>query len=185
MDPCGSSPLPSSPTRIAVGSQQPAKVAAATVVLQRAFPGAEVVALGVEGGVGPLPLSVEETIRGALERARRALREGGADLGVGIEDGLEETPHGTFLGSWAAAIDRRGRVGLGAGMRILLPPEVVQAVRRGEDLGQIVREHSSLVDSETGGAIGWLTRGLVTREEAHRHAVAAALAPFLPGAVQW
>jgi len=181
----GTSPLRSQPRRIALGSQQPAKVAAATAVLRAAFPQAEIVALAIEGDVGPVPLSADETIRGALARARRALVEGHANLAIGIEDGVEETPYGTFLGSWAAAVDRGGRVGLGAGMRIALPPDVAEAVRRGEDLGWIVRQRCGVAGGEIAGAIGWLTQGLITREEAHRHAVAAALAPFLPAEVEW
>ncbi len=161
------------PRRIALGSQHPAKVAATTAVLRRVFPHAEFTAVGVDSGVRPSPVSADETIRGALARARRALEETGADLGIGIEDGIEETPHGTFLGSWAAVVDRNGRTGLGGGMRIALPPEIAEPARAGRDLGDLVRAHGA-------GTIGWLTRGLVTREEAHRQAVAAALVPFLP-----
>src|SRR3990172_372438 len=121
-------PPPSAPRRIAIGSQHPAKVAAATAVLRQAFPHAQIIALTVDSGVRPAPTSAEETIQGALGRARRALEEAGADLGIGIEDGIEETPHGTFLGGSA---------------HVLAP-----------------------------------------REEPPRHAVAAALAPFLPGVVE-
>src|SRR3990172_627135 len=108
-------PPPSAPRRIAIGSQHPAKVAAATAVLRQAFPHAQIIALTVDSGVRPAPTSAEETIQGALGRARRALEEAGADLGIGIEDGIEETPHGTFLGGWAAVVDRSGRGGLGGG----------------------------------------------------------------------
>ncbi len=184
MAPHGSSPPPSVPRRIAIGSQHPAKVAAATAVVRQVFPHAEIIALAVDSGVGPAPTSAEETIQGALARARRALEEGGADLGIGIEDGIEETPYGTFLGGWAAVVDRGGRVGLGGGMRIALPPDVAALVRRGQDIGEVVRERSALPEVEMVGTIGWLTRRLVTREEAHRHAIAAALALFLPGAVR-
>src|SRR3989304_2588759 len=151
MAPRRSSPPPSAPRRIAIGSQHPAKVAAAPAVPRQAFPHAEIIALTVDSGVRPAPTSAEETIQGALGRARRALEEAGADLGIGIEDGIEETPHGTFLGGWAAVVDRSGRVGLGGGMRIALPPEVAELAPPGE---------------------------------AHRRAVAAALAPFLPGVVE-
>src|SRR3989304_4543556 len=106
-------PPPSAPRRIAIGSQHPAKVAAATAVLRQAFPHAEIIALTVDSGVRPAPTSAEETIQGALGRAPPALGEG-----------------------------------------------------------------------ELVGPSGWPPRRLVTREEAHRHAVAAALAPFLPGVVE-
>lgn len=179
-----SSPAPGAPKRVAIGSVHPAKVAAATAVLRQVFPHAEIMALSVDSGVGTAPTTAEETIRGALARAHRAMKEAGADLGIGIEDGIEESPYGTFLGGWAAIVDRGGRTGLGGGMRIALPPEIAAEARRGRDLGEVVRERSALPEVSMVGAIGWLTRRLVTREEAHRHAVAAALAPFLPGDVE-
>ncbi len=168
------------PRRIALGSQHPAKVAAATAVLRRVFPDAEIITLDVESGVRRSPVSPGETIQGALARARRAREHADADLGVGIEDGIEDTDHGTFLGSWAAVVDRSGRSGLGGGMRIALPPDLAEEARQGGDLGRLVRARAAPRDIDTLGAIGWLTGGLVTREEAHRQAIAAALVPFLP-----
>src|SRR3972149_6770300 len=52
----------------------------------------------------------------------------------------------------------------------------------GTALGGAVRHRSAREKVESVGPIGWLPRRLVTREEAHSHAVAAAPAPFLPGA---
>src|SRR3989304_4813660 len=79
-------PPPSAPRRIAIGSQHPAKVAAATAVLRQAFPHAEIIALTVDSGVRPAPTSAGETIQGALGRARRALGGIGAVLGIGMEE---------------------------------------------------------------------------------------------------
>src|SRR3990172_5269683 len=76
------------------------------------------------------------------------VEEVGADLGIGIEDGIEETPHGTFLGGWAAVVDRSGRVGLGGGMRIALPPEVAELARHRPDLPEVLRERSALEEVE-------------------------------------
>src|SRR3989337_50513 len=100
------SPPPSAPGRIAIGSQHPAKVAAATAVLRQAFPHAEIIALTVDSGVRPAPTSAEETIQGALGRARRALEEAGADLGIDRKSTRLNSSHGTFLGGWAAVVDR-------------------------------------------------------------------------------
>ena len=166
--------------KIAIGSQGPAKVAAATAVLRQVYGDPEIVAVSVPSGVGDAPVSSEEAIRGALGRARSALEYADADLGIGIEDGIEETPHGTFLGGWAAVVDRTGRVGLAGGTRIALPEDWPSRVRRCKALGPILRERPAPAEQQSWGAIGWLTRGLVIREEVHRQAVAAALAPFLP-----
>ncbi|MBI3976369.1 MAG: DUF84 family protein [Armatimonadetes bacterium] len=164
--------------KIAVGSEGPAKVSAVRAVAAQVFPHAEIVALPVESGVPDLPGSPAEAVQGAVSRARRALQQTRADLGVGIEDGVEDTPFGTFLGGWVAVVDQKGRTGLGGGLRIALPEEVAPLVRAGQ--AQAVYERVGKGQDRVWGTIGWLTCGLVTREEAHRHAVAAALVPFLP-----
>src|SRR3972149_2479175 len=122
MAPRRSSPPPSAPRRIAIGSQHPAKVAAATAVLRQAFPHAEIIALTVDSGVRPAPTSAEETIPGARGRARRAP---GAAVGAGGGGG-----------------------GRGGGMPIPRPLEVAELARRGRDLGEVVRERSALEEVE-------------------------------------
>lgn len=165
---------------IVVGSTSRSKASAVRQVAGRAFPGAGVVAVDVPSGVAAQPTSREEAIRGALARARGALGTAGADLGVGIEGGVEVHPEGVFLSAWCAALDREGTAGLGSGMRIRLPDDVARRVLAGEELGAIVDAMADDADAhEALGAIGVLTRGLVTREEALAHAVAAALAAFL------
>lgn len=88
--------------RIAVGSTNPAKVAASRAVLERAFPQAEVVAVEVPSGVPPQPIGAEETAAGARQRARLALAAvPGAFLGVGLEGGID--PEGHLLNCCAVA----------------------------------------------------------------------------------
>jgi len=166
--------------RIAVGSPSPAKLTAVEEVLRRAFAAAEIILVPVASGVPAMPRSLEETVRGARARAGAARARAGADLGVGIEGGVEPTSHGLFLTSWAAVVDAAGRVGLGSGPRVALPAEIAARLGEGEALGPLVDAVLGVPDARGRvGAIGWLTRGLLTREEAQRQAVAAALVPFL------
>jgi inosine/xanthosine triphosphatase len=165
---------------IAVGSSNPAKVAAAEAASAKLWPGAKVVAVEAASGVAEQPRTDEEAVRGAENRARAALAAAGADLGLGLEGNTVETPDGMFLSGWAVAVDRSGRRGIGCGGRLLLPPSVADEVRRGRELGPVMDERTGGRDTKKGpGAVGILTKGLVSRPAAFETAVIYALVPFL------
>jgi len=165
--------------RIVIGSTSPSKVRAARSVLQQAFPDAEILSLDIPSGVSPQPRSLEETVQGAINRAKAALERYRADLGIGIEGGIEETPFGAVMCAWVAVVDRGGRLGLGSGPRVMLPEVLASRALAGEELGPIVDELLGAEEAhETHGTIGLLTRGLLRREEMLEVAVAAALAPI-------
>ena len=44
----------------------------------------------MQSGVSPQPFSDEETIQGAINRARAAVKETGADIGIGLEGGYRK-----------------------------------------------------------------------------------------------
>jgi inosine/xanthosine triphosphatase len=162
---------------IAVGSGNPVKLAA-TERAARSLD-ASVRAVAVASGVPEQPRGRGETVRGAENRARAALE--GADLGVGIEGGVEESSGGLALIMWAAATDGT-RLVRGGGPTLPLPSEIADRVRAGEELGPVMDD----VLGEEGvardqGAAGALTAGAIDRESALRHAVAGALAPWLSG----
>ncbi|MDR7434479.1 MAG: inosine/xanthosine triphosphatase [Armatimonadota bacterium] len=166
--------------RIVIGSTSPSKVEAAWRVLQRAFPGAEIESLEVPSGVSPQPRSMEETVQGAINRAKAALERYGAKLGVGIEGGVEVTPYGVMMCAWVAIMNRDGRLGLGSGPRVMLPESLAVRALAGEELGPIVDDLlGSSEGHESFGTIGLLTKGLLRREAMLEVAVVAALAPFL------
>lgn len=166
--------------RIALGSTSDSKVRAARAVFGRAFPGAEIVPVAVASVVAAQPTSDDETIRGALHRAREARERTGADLGVGIEGGVQRDTRGVWVSAWAAVVDASGREGLGSGLRCRLPGWMARRTASGEELGAIVDTYVGEADThETWGAIGLLTAGLVDRQAALEQAIAAALPPFL------
>jgi inosine/xanthosine triphosphatase len=167
--------------RVAVGSTNPVKLGAARAVASRLAPGTEVVGVAVASGVPDQPWGDEETIRGALARARAARSATDADLGIGIEGGVVAVDDGTVRTcAWAAVVTRDGRETIGGSLAMTLPPRVAELVRGGVELGHAM-------DAVTGthnvkqnlGAVGILTRGLVTRQQAYEALVAYALAPLL------
>lgn len=164
--------------RIAVGSTNPAKVAASRAVFERAFPEAEIVPVEVPSGVPAQPVGVEETAAGARQRARLALAAvPGAFLGVGLERGVDR--EGYLLNCCAVATPQ-GAVHVAWGVRFLLPPVVVRRVLAGEELGAVMDEVSGIPGSKrTLGAVGILTNKLLTRDAMWQPAIACALAPVL------
>ena len=176
-----SSEFPVAFGRVAVGSMNPVKVGASRAVMERLGSGAAVVGIAAASGVPDQPWGDEETIRGALARARAARQATDADLGIGIEGGVVESDGGTVRTcAWAAVVSRDGREGVGGSLVLTLPPQVALLVRGGMELGLAMDTVSGSHNVKHGlGAVGILTRGLVSRQQAYETLVAYALAPFL------
>jgi len=167
-----------------VGSKNPVKIAAARAVLHRVFPeGVHVEAVDVESGVPDQPWGDEETLRGARQRARAALRVDGATLGVGLEAGLVDVGGDIFTCAWCVVTRRDGTTGVAGGANLLLPPAVAQAVRAGAELGPTIDALTGLHKTKHGrGAIGILTREHLDRQSSYEHLLTLAMARFLtPG----
>ncbi len=166
--------------KIAVGSTNPVKVEAVRAMTARVWPDVEIVSVSVPSGVDEMPMSDEETRRGAINRARVARERVGADLGVGLEGGVHPEPFGLTLMGWVAVVDGNGRQGLAGAARLPLPQHIAQRVRAGEELGDvmddILGDHNT---KQKGGAVGALTAGLIPRIQAFAQAVAYALSPFI------
>jgi inosine/xanthosine triphosphatase len=169
-----------SPQKIAVGSTNPVKITAVRSVVERAWPDAEVLPLDVDSGVSVMPMSDIECITGARNRAAQARDTLKADLGIGLEGGVNKEPTGLFLLGWVVAVDKDGLEGLGGGARLPLPSRIARRILDGEELGPVMDELLGQTDvKKKGGAVGTLTSGLVMRQETFAIAVAYALAPFV------
>ena len=166
---------------VAVGSLNPVKIGAVRSVVGYLVPAARVEGIAVPSGVGEQPWGDDETIRGALARARAARTAMDADWGIGIEGGVISLPDGGVRTcAWAAIVSRQGREGLGGSLSLELPPRVAALVRGGLELGHAMDEVTGAHDVKRGlGAVGILTRGLVTRERAYEVLVAYAASPLI------
>ncbi|MBX8631418.1 MAG: inosine/xanthosine triphosphatase [Candidatus Thermoplasmatota archaeon] len=133
-----------------------------------------------ESGVPEQPVG-DEIARGAISRAREALR--GNDLGVGIEAGLIDglLPGTRFDVQFCAIADRSGRFTYGQGIGFSYPPIVLERMEReGRTVGDIVSDISGLRNVGSGiGAVGFLSKRRLTRRQITRDAVIAALIPRL------
>lgn len=166
---------------VAVGSMNPVKIGATRDVLARVAAHARVEGISVPSGVPDQPWGDDETIRGALARARAARMALDADWGVGIEGGVVATPDGRVRTcAWAAIVSREGTEGVGGSLSLILPPTVGELVRGGMELGHAMDATTGEHNVKQGvGAVGILTAGLVSRQQAYETLVAYALVPFL------
>jgi inosine/xanthosine triphosphatase len=166
--------------KIAVGSTNPIKVAAVKSIVTQLWPGAEIQSVDVPTGVSEMPMSDEETIIGARNRARAARLAINADLGFGLEGGVHLDPIGLMLQGWVVVTDGNGREGVAGAGRLPLPPLLADRVLAGEELGPIMDSLLGETNVKAkGGAIGALTGGLIPREQAFALGVAYALSPFV------
>lgn len=169
--------------RIAVGSQNPVKIAAVRSVIDQVWPHGIVQGFAVPSGVSDMPLTVEECLTGARNRATAARETWAATFGVGLEGGVQETAVGMMLGGWIVVVDRHGYEGVACTAHIVLPEFIAQRVRAGEELGlvmdDVTGEHNT---KQKGGAVSILTQGFASRESEFAAAVMFAFAPFIsPG----
>lgn len=170
---------------VAVGSLNPVKIGAARTVAEFLSPHVRVEGVAVESGVSDQPWGDDETISGALARARAARTALDAEWGIGIEGGVIAMPDGGVRTcAWAAIVTRDGREGIGGSLSLELPARVAALVRAGLELGHAMDQVTGEHDVKRGlGAVGILTRGLVSRQRAYETLVAYAAAPLLDVAV--
>ena len=168
-------------SRVAVGSVNPVKVGAVGAVVRQAGLGPSVDGVQAASGVPDQPWGDEETIAGAVARARAARLALDADLGVGIEGGVVEAGGGMLRTcAWAAVLTRDGREYVGGSLSMPLPPAVSDLVRGGMELGHAMDAVTGGRDTKRGaGAVGVLTNGLIDRQRAYEVIVTYALAPLL------
>jgi len=167
-------------TKIAVGSQNPIKIEAVKSAFEKVFGECEIVGVSVSSGVSNMPLSFEEMVEGAENRAKRARDKLIADFGVGLEGGFEDEIVGTFLTGFVAIVDRNGVWGYGQGSGLLMPKRIVDEVRKkGKELGDVMDEIRGLKNTKQHeGCVGFFTNNLIPRKEAFERTVIYALSRF-------
>jgi len=169
------------PRRVIVGSTNPIKINAARRAFERLFPDDQFEVAGeeVKSGVSDQPMSDEETLRGATNRADAiATLHPEADYWVGIEGGSEERAGdlGTF--AWVVVKSAAGE-GKGRTSEFFLPHAIQKLMAEGKELKVATDTVFQTQDSGTkSGAVGWLTNDVVTRTDFYEQATILALIPF-------
>eukprot|EP01063_Lacrimia_lanifica_P000761 TRINITY_DN10384_c0_g1_i1.p1 TRINITY_DN10384_c0_g1~~TRINITY_DN10384_c0_g1_i1.p1 ORF type:complete len:229 (+),score=58.94 TRINITY_DN10384_c0_g1_i1:72-758(+) len=169
---------------IAVGTQNPCKLAAVRALLEK-YPHLADGAVGVSvpSGVNDQPMTMEETMRGAKTRAANALAAvPGAELALGIESGLFELG-GELYDTCVCAVYDGKRYAIGTSCSFQLPANVQKHIRAGTDLSQACNLAGLTADPKLGdgiGCIGILSRLRLLRQGYTEQAVQTALVAMDP-----
>lgn len=166
--------------KVKVGSQNPVKIKAAKNILQKIYKKVQVTGTKVDPGVPNQPIGLEQTIKGAINRARRAYKD--CDLSIGIESGLLEVPH-TLTGyvdlQWCATYDGK-TITLGVSAGFEYPPMVIKEVKKGKEIGEVMDNITGIQNlGEKKGAVAILTQGLLDRIENTEQCILMAMIPRL------
>ncbi|KAF5078614.1 inosine/xanthosine triphosphatase [Methanobacterium aggregans] len=167
--------------KVAVGSRNPVKIRATENVLKNFYKDIQVYGVDVDSGVPSQPLGLDQTIKGAVNRAKNA-HSRDVDLSVGIESGLMETPSsitGYIDLQWCAIFDGN-RVTLGVSSGFEYPPGVIEEVLKGREVGDVMDEVTGISNlGEKTGAVSHLTHGLLDRVGNTEQCVLMAMVPRL------
>lgn len=167
--------------KVAIGSHNPVKIAATRKAFLSLWPKGqfEFIDFEIISGVNDQPMSDEESIKGAKNRAKGVLRKTKADYGVGIEGGICKVGDCYFARAWAVVVDRKGNVDFGSSISAPLPPKFMKLIHKGMELGRandIITGRENTKQKE--GYFGLISNNLITREKGYVDGVIMALAPF-------
>jgi inosine/xanthosine triphosphatase len=163
---------------VIVASENPVKVAVAKRSFTAVFPGEEFTFTPVksESGVSDQPFN-DETQCGAenrLEFIRSKYPE--ADYWMSQEGGSFEDGDALYNRAWIMACDKSGFIAKSSTALFYLPTEVTKLVQGGMELGHATDEFFSSVNSRHGvGAVGFLTDGIIDRENYYLQAAIIAV----------
>ena len=140
----------------------------------------EIVASDVASGVSDQPLATDDSIRGAINRAKTVKVSLRPDYAVGIEAGLVKVGDRWFEDDWVAVIDATGAIGLGGSPRMEIAPQIMKLVRHGHELGEAGDQVFGSVDQRRGGGyVGEVSGQVFTRTDMLCDAVIMALGRFV------
>jgi len=168
---------------VIVGTSNPSKVKGVKMAFERFFTEIEVIAVNVRSGVPKQPFGFKDTVKGAVMRGWSALKRRKGDYGVGIEAGLVKFPWaltGFIDFQVCAIVDRNNKVTVGIGPGFEFPPESIKLMIENHvrELGEAMEKITGIKDiGKNVGAIGWLTKGIMKRDELTSIAVLMALIP--------
>ncbi|MCY1721471.1 inosine/xanthosine triphosphatase [Prolixibacteraceae bacterium Z1-6] len=168
---------------VVVASKNPVKIEATRLGFESYFTEVNVQGITIESDVADQPVSDEETLRGARNRAEAARKlYADADYWVGIEGGIEARGEGLTAFAWMV-ITGKENLGESRTTSFQIPNKVVELINQGYELGEandiLFKKENS---KQKSGAVGILTNDTITRTELYKQAVQLALIPFLnPG----
>jgi pantetheine-phosphate adenylyltransferase len=165
---------------LCIGSTNPTKIAGVRNIFKKVVKSKiRFLSIATDSQVPRQPFELD-TIRGAINRALTAVKN--ADLGIGIESGLfwNSIVNKYFDVQYCAIADKTGHITLGIGPGFAYPKEVIEHVRTGKTVTEAMELIYKIHDiGKDIGAVGYLSKKLVTRTELTEHCVMMAVIPRL------
>lgn len=167
--------------RINIASQNPNKIAAVKEIIKD-YPllaSAKIVARKPKSEVADQPKSLEETVNGAINRAKNDFVD--CDYSIGLESGLMKVPKTKtgYMDVCACAIYDGKQFHLGLSSAFEYPIKVTKAVlKKGLDINQAFFKTGLTKNPKVGsaeGVIGFLTKGRLPRKDYNKQALTMAL----------
>lgn len=167
--------------KICVGSANAIKVSAVKEMLSEYdfFTSAEIISRDVSPEVSNQPKTIDETIRGAMNRAKNAFQN--CEYSFGLESGLMEVPHtkSGYMDFCACAIYDGKKFHLGFSSAFEYPKEVIRLIfEEGLEVDEAYHKLGLTDNARIGrseGVIGQLTKGRLPRKEYTKQAIRTAL----------
>jgi len=171
--------------KVNVGSKNTIKVQAVHDALAgfSDFSSAEIISVEVDSGVHKQPKNIEQTVQGAMNRAKNAFYD--CDLSVGLESGLMEVPHtkSGYMDITMCAIYDGANFHLGGSSAFEYPKSMIDLVfNKDYEIDEAAKESGISDDPRIGkseGMIGLLTKGRLTRKQYTEQAIVTALIHLL------
>ena len=169
---------------ILVGSKNPVKIESVKDAFSNYFTDITVEGVEVSSGVSDQPVN-EDTFNGAKNRADalyklNAANKLNAQYFVGIEGGIIKICDKWFSMGCICILDDKGKVGFGTSSHFSLPNNIIDKLLSGIELGTVIDtitdQHNS---KQKSGAIGFLTKDVITRKDLYSQGIITALIPFL------
>lgn len=169
--------------KISIGSKNQTKIQAvkeALALYPNLFPTPEIIPIDVDLELFGHPKNIQDTVSGAIERAKKAFTD--CEYSFGLEGGLMKVPFSKtgFMEVGACAIYDGKTFYLGLSPAYEWPKEVTKLILSGKADASRAFKQLGLTDhdkigAKTGGAIGLLTNGRLTREDFIRYSIIMAL----------
>lgn len=151
-------------TEIAIGSTNRIKIQAVKSALNNES--IKFIPCLALSGVRPQPLSDEETLQGAINRAKDALKKTESKVAIGLEGGVVFLQDQVYLCHWGAIVDLNQNTYFSNGPLILLPSAYRERLLEGKNLDDIMHESTGIENlGAKEGAIGVFTQNYLNREQ--------------------
>ena len=162
---------------INVGSENPIKIKAVEEVINNLIGKILIKGIDINSKVSPHPIGLEETTKGAINRAKGAYEHSSCIYGIGIEAGLIKI-NNKYLDIHICAVYDGFDYSIGTSRGFELPMEIVNKIKNSVECSLAVKELYGLENiGQKEGIIGYLTNGSLNRIDLCKDAVLCALIP--------